>query len=98
MSLCYEVAIFDVAESNIARVIEVSLLLFKEINADAELIVDYKILQKTNAAEQLCWQLTWRDQEAVKFVAERWSSYPSTPALEALVGEKHYYGHFSSLI
>lgn len=93
-----EVAIFKVKEKNIEQVIALSLKLFREINSTDKLISTYDIFQKTDARDELCWQLTWVDQAAVKFVAERWKSYSSTIELESLVDEKIYYGHFVSLI
>ncbi|WP_298944062.1 hypothetical protein [uncultured Psychromonas sp.] len=98
MSLCYEVAIFKVEKHNIPRVIELSLLIFNEINADEKVITSYDILQKTDVEGEVCWQLTWADQQAVKATAIKWPTFPSTKELESLVGEKIYYGHFLSSI
>ncbi|MBB1274428.1 MULTISPECIES: hypothetical protein [Psychromonas] len=98
MSLCHEVAIFKVEQQNIPKVIELSLLIFNEINANETLITSYDILQKTGVEDEICWQLTWVDQQAVKSTALKWPTFPSTKALESLVGEKIYYGHFLSKI
>jgi len=98
MSLCREVAIFKVDKENMSRVIELSLLIFKEINAEQACINSYEILQKTESENELCWLLTWVSEEAVKVSAEKWSSFASTKELEQLVGEKIYYGHFLSRI
>jgi len=98
MSLCYEVAIFKVEKQHIPRVIELSLLVFNEINADQPVITSYDILQKTDTIEELCWQLTWVNEEAVKLTAVKWSTFPSAKELESLVGEKIYYGHFLSML
>lgn len=98
MSLWYEVAIFKVAKENIPRVIELSLMIFNEINTDNPVITSYDILHKTDAEDELCWQLTWINEAAVKSTALKWRSFPSTEALELLVGEKVYYGHFVSVI
>jgi len=98
MSLCYEVAIFKVEKHNIPRVIELSLLIFNEINADEKVITSYDILQKTDVADQVCWQLTWINEQAVKSTALKWPNLPSRKELESLVGEKIYYGHFLSSI
>ena len=98
MSLCYEVAIFKVEKHNIPRVIDLSLLVFNEINADGKAITSYDILQKTGDEDQICWQLTWINEQAVKSTVVKWASLPSTKELESLVGEKIYYGHFLSSI
>jgi hypothetical protein len=98
MSLCYEVAIFKVEKHNIPRVIELTLMVFNEINADKQVITSYDILQNTESEDQLCWQLTWVNEQAVKATAVKWSTFPSAKALESLVGEKIYYGHFLSSI
>jgi len=97
MTTCTEVAIFNVAKDNIARVKALSLLLFDEINVDETLITSHNIFQKIDNDEQLCWLLTWRSKEAAKSTSEKWPYYPSTKALESLVGEKVYYGHFVEL-
>jgi quinol monooxygenase YgiN len=98
MSLCYEVAIFKVEQQNMARVIELSLKIFNEINAEQPAITSYDILKKTGVEDELCWQLTWVNEAAVKTTTAKWPTFPSTKALESLVGEKVYYGHFLSLI
>tara|TARA_R110001583_G_scaffold18101_1_gene72388 strand:- start:4669 stop:4965 length:297 start_codon:yes stop_codon:yes gene_type:complete len=98
MSLCYEVAIFKVEKQHIPRVIELSLLVFNEINADQPVLTSYEILQKTDTIEELCWQLTWINEDAVKLTAAKWPSFTSTKELESLVGEKIYYGHFLSML
>lgn len=98
MSLCYEVAIFKVEKHNISRVIELSLLIFNEINTHEKVITSYDILQKTGVEDEICWQLTWADEQAVKSTAVKWPTLPSTKELESLVGEKIYYGHFLSSI
>lgn len=98
MSLCYEVAIFKVEQKNISRVIELSLKIFNEINAEQQMITSYDILQKTDVGDELCWQLTWVNEDAVKATAAKWPTFPSTKALESLVGGKVYYGHFLSSI
>lgn len=98
MSLCSEVAIFKVAKENLPRVIELSLLVFNEINAEQPMITSYDILQKNDMEDELCWQLTWVNEEAVKLTAAKWPSFKSTKELESLVGEKIYYGHFLSML
>lgn len=91
---CNEFAIFRVSENNFARVIELSLAIFEEINAEDTLILTHNIFQKTDNKEELCWHLTWKSKEAVEAAAAKWPNYPSTKELETLVGEKLYYGHF----
>ncbi|WP_413693414.1 hypothetical protein [Psychromonas sp. KJ10-2] len=98
MSLCSEVAIFKVTKHNIPEVMRVSLLIFQEINRHDQLISSYDILQSTAREDEVCWQLTWTSEEAVKQAAELWHDLPSREALEALVGEKLYYGHFTSML
>lgn len=93
-SYCEEFAIFNVTERNYSRVIELSLSIFEEINAEEELIIAHNIFQKTDNNEELCWHLTWKNKEAVDATATKWPSYPSTKELESLVGDKLYYGHF----
>ena len=44
MSLCYEVAIFKVEKQHILRAIELSLLVFNEINAVHPVITSYEVL------------------------------------------------------
>ncbi len=97
MGHCTEIAIFKVAKKNFKKVIALSLRIFDEINADGLVIVSHKILQKTDNDEEICWQLTWVNQEAVALTTKKWSSFKSTAELESLVGEKLYYGHFVDL-
>ncbi len=97
MSHCTEIAIFKVAKQNIERVIALSLQVFDEINANGPVIVAHKILKKDDDDEEICWQLTWINQEAVALTTKKWSSFKSTAELESLVGDKLYYGHFVDL-
>ena len=98
MNTCSEIAIFNVPAVNIQRVIELSLLIFKEINAVDSLILSHEILQKTDDKESICWLLTWVNQAAVKQVAENWATLPNTRELETLVSDKVYYGHFGKIL
>jgi hypothetical protein len=98
MSNCSEFAIFKVSKENIPRVIELSLLVIKEINSKETVITFHEILQKNDNEEELCWHLTWVSEEAVKLTAEKWSLFPSTKELESLVSEKVYYGHFIDVV
>jgi hypothetical protein len=98
MTTCTEFAVFEVAKDNIAQVISLSEALFSEINANEQLIIAHEILQKTDNEEEICWHLTWASIEAVKLSTAKWHSYPSAKPIEALVGKKHYYGHFVSFV
>jgi len=98
MSHCSEFAIFKVPKENISRVIELSLLIFNEMNSSETVIISHEILQKIDNEEELCWHLTWVSKEAVKLTTEKWPIFPSTKELESLVGENTYYGHFSSVV
>lgn len=97
MTTCTEIAIFKVPKANLEQVIALSFSIVDEINADGKMILTHEILQKTNNAEEICWSLTWINQQAVALSAEKWATYPSTKALESLVADKVYYGHFVSL-
>jgi len=98
MTRCTEIAVFEVAKTNLAQVIALSELLFKEINEEHINIIDQQILVKTDNTKEICWHLTWASVDAVKSSAAKWHSYPSAKAIEALVGKKHYYGHFVEMV
>ena len=114
MPTCIEIAVFEVAKSNLARVLEVSETLFSEINAEQKNIVAHEILVKAALAkdnlkeisadssieglQEVCWHLTWANAEAVQASKSKWSTYPSSAEIERLVGKKLYYGHFVSVI
>ena len=110
MSQCIEIAVFEVAKSNLARVLEVSETLFAEINAEQKHIVAHEILVKTalakdnskdepeESAQEVCWHLTWANVAAVQASKSKWSTYQSAAEIERLVGKKLYYGHFASVI
>lgn len=105
-----EIAVFEVAKSNLARVLEVSETLFAEINAEQKNIVSHEILVKTalakdnskdeltESAQEVCWHLTWANAEAVQASKSKWPTYPSSGEMERLVGKKRYYGHFVAVI
>ena len=97
INTCSEIAIFKVPEKNRARVIELSLSIVKEINADKTVILSHEILSKIDNSEEICWHLTWLNKEAVTLIAKKWQSFPSSKELESLVTDKIYYGHFVSL-
>ncbi|MFT4835987.1 MAG: hypothetical protein ACJAYB_000306 [Psychromonas sp.] len=98
MGTCSEFAVFKVSKENLASVIELSESLFMEINALEKVIVFHEILQKTDNPEEICWHLIWSSEESVKLTTEKWTTFPSSKALESLVDEKRYYGHFMPLI
>jgi len=94
MSKCSEFAVFKVSKENKARVIELSLSIFSEMNANGTVITSHEILQKTDNENELCWHLTWVNSEAAKETTAKWPSFPSTAEFQSLVGDNVYYGHF----
>ena len=94
MSKCSEFAVFKVSKENKRKVIELSLLIFKEMNSDGKVITAHEILQKTDDETELCWHLTWISQDAAKETTAKWPSFPSTKEFQSLVGDNVYYGHF----
>lgn len=52
MSQCIEIAVFEVAKSNLARVLEVSEILFSEINSEQENIIAHQILTKVELSAE----------------------------------------------
>jgi hypothetical protein len=97
MNTCTEYAVFKVSKENVARVIELSLSIFEEMNSNCVVITAHDLLQKTDNAEELCWHLTWVSKEAAKSTTAKWPTFPSTKEFQALVGENLYYGHFVSV-
>jgi len=91
---CTEFAVFKVEKENSARVVELSKLIFSEMNAEDEVITSYKILKKTDDAEELCWHLTWKSAEAAKLTTSKWPTFKSTTEFQSLVGKNIYYAHF----
>ncbi|MEI6895470.1 MAG: hypothetical protein V5789_12785 [Colwellia sp.] len=98
MTTCTEFAVFTVAKADIEQVVALSESLFSEINATEQLITAHQILHKIDHEEEICWQLTWASIDAVKATTAKWQSFPSAKPLEKLVGKKHYYGHFVTMI
>ena len=98
MPTCTEFAVFEVKETNLARVIALSESLFLEINTDNKNIIAHEILVKTDNVEEICWHLTWANIEAVEASSSKWSTYPSAAEIERLVGKKLYYGHFVAVV
>lgn len=98
MSKCSEFAVFKVSKENRPRVIELSLFIFNEMNSNGTVISAHEILQKTDNDEELCWHLTWLNQEVAKSTTEKWPTFPSTKEFQSLVDDNIYYGHFIGLI
>ena len=96
MSNCTEFAVFKVTKENSARVVELSKLIFSEMNSEDEVITSYQILLKTDDAEELCWHLTWKSAEVAKLTTLKWPTFKSTAEFQSLVGKNIYYGHFVS--
>lgn len=97
MTHCTEFAVFTVKKDKQARVIALSEQLFIEMNTEREVLISHEILRRTDNSEAICWHLIWRDEAAVLENSKRWSSFPSSEELEALVGERLFYGHFVSV-
>ncbi|NQZ24127.1 MAG: hypothetical protein HRT53_19030 [Colwellia sp.] len=94
MNKCAEFAVFKVSKENKARVIELSLAIFNEMNAKGIVITAHEILQKTDDGAEICWHLTWKNKEVAKATTQQWPSFPSTKEFQSLVGKNVYYGHF----
>ena len=94
MRYCSEFAVFSVAKENQARVIELSELLFIEMNHERKVLISHEILRKTDNDEEICWHLIWLDEQAVNENSQKWSTFPSSAELVSLVGKRLYYGHF----
>lgn len=94
MNKCTELAVFKVSKENKSRVIELSLSIFKEMNAKGTVITAHEILQKSDDENELCWHLTWISPKAAKETTEKWPTFPSTKEFQALVGDNVFYGHF----
>jgi hypothetical protein len=95
--MCTEIAIFKVPKENITTVLALSASIIDEINATSKLVTSHHILQKIDNDEEICWFLTWVNEDAVKLTASKWTSFPSARTLDSLVSTKVYYGHFVSL-
>jgi quinol monooxygenase YgiN len=91
---CTEIAIFTVTPETKVEVLQLSEQIFSEMNAETVVILEYKLIEKTDNPNELCWLLTWRDAESAKSTTKNWPNYPSTPAFQALVGNNVYYGQF----
>ena len=53
MPTCIEIAMFEVAKSNLARVLEVSETLFSEINAEQKNILAHQILTEVDLSTEI---------------------------------------------
>ena len=94
MTECTEVAVFKVEPENRPRVIELSNLIFLEMNADEQVIIHYKILQNTDKPNVICWNLSWLNAQSAKITTQKWPSFNNTKEFQSLVVENIYYGHF----
>ncbi len=94
MNTCTEFAVFKVAPENMARVIELSYAIFNEMNESQTVITAHEVLQNTKQPDELCWHLTWLNQEVAATTTQQWPSFSSTAEFQTLVGENLYYGHF----
>lgn len=97
MTPCTEFAVFKVTKENIAQVITLTTQVIEEINAKQLAITDHQIFQKQDNSEELCWQLTWKNIDEVNRIKQLWPTLKTAKALEALVDDKVYYGHFLPL-
>ncbi len=98
MNTCMEFSVFQVKVENKQRVIELSHLIFSEMNKDEKVILLYDILENTKNIEELSWYLTWLNKEAAENTIAKWTSFPSTKEFQTLVDEKIYYGHLKSVL
>jgi len=98
MNVCTEFAVFKVAQENIQRALELSYLIFEEMNSSKTVITSYEVLKKIDNDEELCWHLTWVNAETAKETTSMWPTFPSTSEFQSLVGKNVYYGHFVSAI
>ena len=73
MPTCIEIAMFEVAKSNLARVLEVSETLFSEINAEQKNILAHQILTEVDLSTEIA------EGEAEDILEE--SSAENTPEL-----------------
>ncbi|TWX57743.1 hypothetical protein [Colwellia hornerae] len=97
MPYCHEFAVFSVSKENQQRVIELSELLFAEMNNENAVLISHNILLKTDNDEEICWQLVWLNEAVVEENAKKWPSFPSSAELESLVGARLYYGYFLAI-
>ena len=64
------------------------------MNLEEKVLISHQIMKKTDNPEHICWHLVWKDEAAVALSKAKWSTYPSAKAIESLVNNKLYYGHF----
>jgi len=94
MEVCTEFAVFTVAKEKVARAIELSHLIFSEMNQAKPVITASEVLQKTDNPQEICWHLTWISSAAAKETTQQWPTFPSTKEFQTLVEKDLYYGHF----
>jgi len=93
-----EFSVFQVKEENKQRVIELSHLIFSEMNKDENVILKYDILENTKNIEELSWYLTWLNKDAAENTTAKWPTFPSTKEFQSLIGDNIYYGHLESVL
>lgn len=98
MNTCMEFSVFQVKVENKQRVIELSHLIFNEMNKDEKVILSYDILENTKNTEELSWYLTWLNKEVAENTTAKWPTFPSTMEFQSLVGDNIYYGHLVSVL
>jgi len=98
VSNCTEFSVFKVSLENKQRVIELSHLIFSEMNKDEKVILSYDILENTHNKEELSWYLLWVNKEVAQNTTAKWPTFPSTKEFQGLVGDNLYYGHLESVI
>ncbi len=94
MKKCVEFAFFLVDEKNIERAIILSKSIFTEMNEKKEVITFSEVLQKTDNPGEICWHLTWTNEEDAKNTTAQWPTFPSTDEFQKLIVKDLYYGHF----
>ena len=97
MSKCTEFAVFYVASENVNRAIELSYLIFSEMNELLEVISYSNVLVKTDNPEEICWHLEWVNELVATTTTQNWPNFNSTAEFQSLV-KKGVYGHFLDAI
>jgi len=98
MNQCTEFAVFQVAQENVSRAIELSKAIFSEMNDVNKVITSSNVLVKTDNPEEICWHIEWVSAEEAKVTTEKWPTFPSTKEFQGMVIKDLYYGHFLSAI
>ena len=98
MSSCSELTIYKVLKENIPKVIELSLSIINEMNENETVITAHKIGKKIDNNEELCWRLTWVNEQAYQLYTVKWPDLPSCNELMSLVETKIYHGLFVDIV